>query len=123
MIKIILVVAVSTLLSAIGQIFFKTASNRARPIHSKSARAYMRYFFQIIRMPRIWMGLGLMAAALALWLVAVAQGDLSLVYPIGSLYYIFVLILASSFLGEKPDKMKILGTLFIFIGIALIAHS
>ena len=123
MIKIILFVAVSTLLSAIGQIFFKTASNRARPIHSNSVHAYRRYFIQMIRTPWIWAGLSLMTVALALWIIAVAQGDLSLVYPMGSLYYIFVLILASSILGEKPDKMKILGTLFIFIGIALIARS
>lgn len=123
MIKIILFVAVSTLLSAVGQIFYKTASNHVRPIHSKSARAYWRYFVQMVSTPWTWIGLSLMAAALSLWLVAVAQGDLSLVYPIGSLYYIFVLILASFFLGEKPDRMKILGTLLIFIGIALIAHS
>jgi uncharacterized membrane protein len=123
MIKIILIVAFSTFLSAVGQIFFKTASNRARPIHSKSVHSYWRYFVQIIRMPLIWTGLCLMTVALALWLIAVAQGDLSLVYPMGSLYFIFVLILAFSFLDEKPDKMKILGTLFIFIGIALIARS
>jgi uncharacterized membrane protein len=58
-----------------------------------------------------------------LWLIALAQGDLSLVFPIGSIQYIFVLFSAHIFLNEKIDRMKLIGTFLVVAGIILITIS
>ena len=64
-----------------------------------------------------------MAIGLVVWLLAIAQGNLSLVFPIGSLQYILILFLAHKFLGEKIDRMKLIGTLFVMAGIVLMSVS
>ena len=123
MINIILLVILSAVFSSLGQICFKIASNKTQPMRSKNVGAYLTYIGSVLRVGWVWLGLVSMTVSLAIWLLAVAQADLSLVYPIGSLYYIFVLILARLFLNERLDRMKILGTLFIFGGILLIIRS
>ena len=123
MIKILLAVLLSAVFTSTGQVFFKTASNQVPKPQSKKFRSYFQYIQSILASRLIWCGFFSMSAGLILWLAAIAQGDLSLVYPLGSLYYIFVLILARAFLGEKIDAMKIFGTAFILIGMAFIVSS
>jgi len=64
-----------------------------------------------------------MAIGLVIWLIALAQADLSIVFPIGSLQYILVLFLAHILLGEKIDRMKFIGTFLVVFGIILITIS
>jgi uncharacterized membrane protein len=45
--------------------------------------------------------------------------SVSLAYPLGSLGYIFILILSYLFLGEVIDLKKILGTIIIMLGILM----
>ncbi len=122
MIKIISVVLISAIFSSFGQIFFKLASNKAGQLkHGK--KALIRHVGKVLQSAWTGFGLLLMGISLMIWLIAMAQGDLSLIYPIGSLYYIFVIVLAHVFLGEKIDRSKIFGTLFIFAGIVLMTKS
>ena len=123
MIKIILVVMISAVFSCLGQIFFKLSSNQVRPVHSRHWKSYARYIRDILKIPMILWGLLSMTASLAIWWIAIAQSDLSLVYPIGSLYYIFIMLSARFFLKEDMDRMKVLGTLFILAGILVIVRS
>ena len=60
---------------------------------------------------------------LVVWLAALSQGELSLVYPLSSLQYLMVLFAARLFLKEKMDLAKITGTLLIASGIVLISLS
>ena len=110
MIKIILLVLLSEVFTAIGQVFFKKTTNALEPYSLGG----------VLRKPSIWIGLVSMAIGLAIWLMALAEGDLSLVYPIGSLQFILILFSAHIFLNEKIDKMKFLGTLLVVFGIVLI---
>lgn len=113
MIKIILLVLLSEVFTAIGQILFKKTTNA---LESYSLR-------DVLTKPSIWIGLFSIAISLAIWLMALAEGDLSLVYPIGSLQFILVLFSAHIFLNEKIDKMKFVGTLLVVFGIILITIS
>ena len=123
MIKIILVVILSAVFSASGQMCFKRASNKTKPLQTNSAVEYLNYIGKVAKQPWVWLGLGSMGVSLVIWLIAVSQANLSLVYPIGSLYYIFVLALSHFFLGEKLDRMKLIGTFFILAGILLIVRN
>ncbi|OIO39273.1 MAG: hypothetical protein AUJ72_01025, partial [Candidatus Omnitrophica bacterium CG1_02_46_14] len=98
MIKIILVVILSAVFSASGQMCFKAASNKTKPLQMNSIAGYLNYIGNVAKYPWIWLGLGSMGVSLVIWLIAVSQANLSLVYPIGSLYYIFVLALSHFFL-------------------------
>lgn len=123
MIKIIILVLLSEVFTAIGQILFKKTTNALGLYSLGGVNAQFRFLNDLLKKPSIWIGLISVAVSLAIWLLALAEGDLSLVYPIGSLQFILILFSAHIFLNEKIDKMKFLGTLLVVFGIILITVS
>ena len=123
MTKIFPLVLAAVFFNSLGQVLFKKASNLCGPTHLIGARAYLDFFKKVTAMPWIWMGLGLMSVGLLTWLLAISQADLSYVYPLGSLYYVFIFILARLFLGESLSRTKFTGVLLIGLGIILITRS
>jgi uncharacterized membrane protein len=123
MVKIILLVLLSEAITVVGQILFKKSTNNIGTYDLKKWPDRIRFLSTVLSRPHLWMGAIAMVGGLAVWLLAIAQGDLSLVFPIGSLQYIMVLLLAHRFLGEKIDRMKLIGTLLVMAGIVLMSIS
>ena len=123
MTKIFPLVLSAAFFNSLGQVLFKKASNLCGPTHLSGIRAYLDFFKKVTAMPWIWMGLGLMGVGLLTWLLAISQADLSFVYPIGSIYYVFIFILARLFLGEALSRVKLAGVLLVGLGIFLITRS
>ena len=121
--KIFLLILCSEFWNTLGQILFKKATNALEKPHLKSFHSTRDFVTKILGMPGIWLGLGSMAVGLVIWLVALAQSDLSLVFPIGSVQYLLILVGARLFLGERIDTMKWVGTLLVAVGIVLITIS
>ena len=121
--KLLLLVLLAEVWATAGQVLFKKSTNTLQTPDLKNWDSYARFVRKVLGMPGIWLGLGAMALGLVVWLVALAQNDLSLVFPIGSLQYILILIAARLFLGEKIDRMKLAGTLLVVAGIVLITLS
>jgi len=123
MVKIILLVILSEVITVIGQILFKKSTNSLGVYSLRDKGARIRFLSEISRQPSLWLGLLAIILGLMVWLVAIANGDLSLVFPIGSLQYILILFLAHIFLGEKIDRTKLIGTLLVMVGIVFISIS
>ncbi len=123
MVKIILLVLLSEAITVIGQILFKKSASNVGIYNLKIGGDRIRFLSKILTLPSLWLGALAMVIGLVVWLLAIAQGDLSLVFPIGSLQYILVLFLAHKFLGEKVDRMKLVGTLLVMAGIVLMSVS
>lgn len=123
MIKIILLVLVAESLTAIGQMLLKTTANSAGPRDLRSLDGHAGLLKDVARKPALWGAFVAMAAGLVVWIAALAQGDLSLVFSLGSLQYIIILFGAHFFLGEKIDMMKSIGTFLVVFGIVLITLS
>lgn len=123
MIKIIFLVLAAEIFTAVGQVLFKKSTNALELYSLKTGAARVRFLREVFAKPSIWGGFLAMIAGLVVWLIALAQGELSFVFSIGSLQYILILLLAHMFLGERIDKMKFLGTLLIVLGIVLITIS
>lgn len=123
MIKIILLVLLSEVFLAVGHTLFKKTTNALGAHNFRGVKSQVHFLKDVLTKPMIWVGFVAMAIGLVIWLVALAQGDLSLVFPIGSLQFILVLFSAHIFLNEKIDKMKLLGTFLVVVGIVLITIS
>ena len=123
MVKIILLVLLSEILAAVGHLLFKKTTNTVEPYDLRKVDSHFRFLSDVLTKPLIWAGLAAMAASLIIWLAALAEGDLSLVYPLGSVQYVIILFSAHIFLNEKIDKMKLLGTFLIMLGIVFITIS
>ena len=122
-IRIVVLILFTETWNTIGQICFKKATNQLGAPKLRNLGSYLAFLVKILKSPAIWLGLASLTIGIALWLTALAQGDLSLVYPMGSLQYILILIAARIFLNEKIDGMKLGGTLCVIVGIILIAKS
>ena len=123
MIKIILLVLAAEVLTAAGHVLFKKTTNTVESYSLRKIGARFRFLGDIFTKLSIWLGLAACAAGLIVWLMALAEGDLSLVYSLGSVQFILILFSAHIFLNEKIDKMKLLGTFLVVLGIVFITIS
>jgi uncharacterized membrane protein len=123
MVKIVLLVLLAEVFTAAGQILFKRTTNKLGSYSLRSVNTHFRFLNDVLTKPSTWIGLASMAIGLIVWLVALAEGDLSLVFPIGSMQFILILFSAHIFLNEKIDKMKLLGTFLVVLGIIFITIS
>lgn len=123
MITILLLIFFSELWSNAGQIFYKMSVNKIGTPNLRSMRSYLAFVRKVVATPKVWYGAIFIAVGLVIWLTALAQRDLSLVFPIDSMQYIITLVTAHFFLGEKINKLKLIGTLLIVSGILLVAIS
>ncbi len=124
MIKVILLVLLSEIFFTVGNVFFKKTANylEARSF-KKNNQAYLIFILNALKMPPAWIGIGSIAVALVIWLMALAQRDLSIVFALGSMQYILILFAARLFLSEKMDRARVTGTILIAAGICLVALS
>lgn len=123
MIKVVLIVILSELCTSAGHLLFKKGTNTVELHSLRTLDSKIRFLKNVLLRPVIWMGMLSIATGLIIWMFALAQGDLSLVCPLGSVEYIIILFSAHFFLGEKIDRMKALGTSLIAIGIIFITMS
>ncbi|MFA5159005.1 MAG: DMT family transporter [Candidatus Omnitrophota bacterium] len=124
MIWLILLVVLCELFAAVSQVFYKKVVDQNGLHHSLvHIKDYVRFAVGTLKHPLAWAGLGTMALSTVLWLMALSVGDLSLIFPLGSIQYILVLVGSRFFLSEKIDSMRLLGTILITIGIVVISVS
>ena len=121
--RVLLFIFVAELLSALGEICLKKSANALEPPHLKGLASYLRYLANLLAVPWVWLGLGAMGLGLVVWLTALAQADLSWAYPLSSMQYVLVLVIARLWLGERIDRMRLLGTLLLCAGIFITARS
>jgi len=107
--KALTLVLIAECWMTIGQICFKKSANRLNT--------------QLWQYPTLWMGAAAMLTGLLFWLAALSSGELSFVYLLGSIQYVFALFAAHFFLDEKINATKLIGTLLITMGIILTAVS
>ncbi|MBI2145837.1 EamA family transporter [Candidatus Woesearchaeota archaeon] len=104
-------VGISTLLGAIGALLFKISSTRIT-----------FNFVSLFRNVPIYFGIFLYGISALLFVYALRFGDLSSLYPIAGLSYVWVSLLSVFFLGERMNGYKWAGiasimTAVVFIGI------
>lgn len=107
---IILIVLFCALLGATGQIFFKLASGK----FTFNPLTWFTNFHLI-------MGVLLYGLSAVLFVWSLKYGEISVIYPIFATTYIWVSLFAYFYLGESISELKIIGIIFIILGIFLIA--
>jgi uncharacterized membrane protein len=121
--KAIILVLIAECWMTIGQICFKKSANRLIIEETAGKPWIIQLLGSILRYPTLWIGAAAMLAGLLFWLAALGSGELSFVYLLGSIQYIFALFAAHFFLHEKINTTKLIGTLLITLGIILTAVS
>jgi drug/metabolite transporter (DMT)-like permease len=109
----VLLVFVCTLIGAAAQVFFKlgaTALQRATP-------------FQIFTSPVLLIGYALYGLSTGLLILALRRGQLSLLYPVIALTYVWVTILSMVIFSESLNVYKAVGLAVVIAGVAVIGRD
>jgi uncharacterized membrane protein len=104
-----LLVLACAFLGAIGQLFFKTGS-------ASVSMDITSWIFNT----KLLIGVGLYALSCVLFIFALKNGELSVLYPIIATSYIWVALLAVIFLGESMSLARWSGIGLILLGVSLI---
>jgi len=105
----IVLVLIATTLGSFGPLFLKKASSTLT-LNLKN----------IITNKNLILGLFFYAVGTILFIPALKGGELSVLYPLVALVYVWVSLLSMKFLKEKMTMLKWLGVLLILIGVSLI---
>jgi len=105
----IFLVAFTTLLTSIGQVFFKFGANK---LEFNLLSIFTNYI--------LFIGLFVYVIAAVLVVISLKYGELSILYPIISLSYIWVSLLSIFFFFESMNAIKWLGITAILIGVSFI---
>ncbi|GGE04472.1 hypothetical protein GCM10011390_24260 [Aureimonas endophytica] len=109
-----LALGLTILLDVAGQILFKLGLDRA-PQTGLPAR--------VLGSPVIALGILAYGVEFVAWLFVLSRADLSVAFPLATLSYGGVLIASRLLLGEAVPRRRLLATLLIAAGAALVGAS
>ena len=105
-------VLVCTAFTSVAQIFYKLGVDKAGLGGISTAAVWP-----------IFLGLALYGFGAVLLLIALKHGELSVLYPVIALGYVWVNILAAQFFDEPINALKWGGIVFIMLGVSLIGRG
>ena len=120
---LILLILCSVLLSSIAQIVLKTGMSNVSVLQAMQSQSVMQAFMVIATNVYVIGGLTLYFASAAVWLLVLARVDVSFAYPFVGLGFVVTMLLAFFINGEVLSTTKIVGTLCIALGVAIMAQG
>ena len=113
----ILLVLACTLLVAIAQYLIKLGANRL------SHAGLVATMIGIFTIPQLFAGYCLYGIFTVLFVYALRHGELSVLYPLISLSYVWVTITAVLAFHESVNPFKIIGVAVIILGVAVLGFG
>lgn len=120
--RLFLLILGSVALSALAQLALKSGTSSAAARHGPGGTAGAE-LLALAQSPLILAGLALYGLGAVLWLFVLARAPLSLAYPFVGLGFILTLLAGALVLGEQVGAARIVGTVLIACGCALVARS
>ncbi|OGG00196.1 hypothetical protein A2Y99_05080 [Candidatus Gottesmanbacteria bacterium RBG_13_37_7] len=120
MFKNYLLIFLSIAISVVAQTFLKSGMNKIGAISTLDWSTLWPLILQIATNINIIIGISMYVVGTFFWLVLLSRLDLSFLYPFGALQYLLIFIISFYFLGEEIKPARIIGVIFILIGILII---
>ncbi len=103
------VMVLTTIIGAFGSLYLKKASS-----------SLTKKLWQNLMNRYLYYGFGLYGFSLVLYMLALSHGELSVIYPLASLQYVFTVLISMRFLGEKMNRYKWAGICLIILGVTFL---
>lgn len=120
---LILLILCSVLLSSIAQIVLKTGMSNPHVLSAVQSGLGLDMLTAICTNLFVIGGLTLYFASAAVWLLVLARVDVSFAYPFVGLGFVVTMLLAFFINGEVLTTAKVVGTLCIALGVAILAQG
>lgn len=105
-------VAFATLIGSAGALFFKYVSEHID-----------KNLFGLLKKPFLYLGIFFYGLSVPVFVFALKFGDLSTLYPVAGLSYVWISLLSIKFLKEKMNDIKWFGVISVLLGVVLIGLS
>jgi len=116
-----LYIALSVLFNALAQIALKIAAENIKVIDFKILTVLQK--IQALLTVPIIIGLICYVISIVTWVIALSKVDVSTAYPMLSMGYVVVILLAWLYLGENISLIKVVAMSIIIVGVILISKS
>ncbi|MGS5086913.1 EamA family transporter [Hydrogenophaga sp. A37] len=108
-------------MTSLAQIILKFGMSSPEVARTLSGGIRLSGAVSVLLHPLVISGLVLYFVAALVWLLVLSKVDVSLAYPFVGLGLVVTMALAWAFLGEAVTTVRIVGTLLIAAGVALLA--
>lgn len=112
---VIFITLIAALLTSFAQLLFKMGVPKKM--------GSMVHVFRLVRNRKVLCGGALYLLSLIVYLYALGNADLSIIYPTFASTFIFVALLSAFVLKEKVGGLRVLGVSLVFLGIIMIAYT
>jgi multidrug transporter EmrE-like cation transporter len=109
-------------LSVTGEFLLKAGMNQVGVL-SLAPKGFISGLLRAFSNPKILAGFAIIFSGSLIWLAVLSRADLSWAYPMLSLGYLFVVLTSWFFLGEAFSLLRVMGTVFICLGVLLTFRS
>ncbi len=123
MTKVLLILFIGLLCESTGVVLLKKGMTHIGDVQSVTPREIARVVRAGATNPQILLGVGFEALFFACLLVLMARSDISFLWPLTALSFVFATFAAILFLHEKVSATRWAGVILIMIGAALISYS
>ncbi len=120
---ILSLIALTSVCDTINQLFLKSAVDSLSFSPSFNIIKILKFIFQLLIKPRLWLGFVFSVISLCIWLLVLSKAELNFAFSADSMHYIFIALASRFILKEKITSLRWLGTGLIIAGIVLISLS
>jgi multidrug transporter EmrE-like cation transporter len=114
-------VLVSVSCSAFAQVALKHGMGIGSVQSALQSGEARQIVIAIISSPTVWLGLCFYGLSAVVWLFVLAKLDVSVAYTFVALGFLLTMALGCLLLGEPFSARKLAGTLFVMLGVWLVA--
>jgi drug/metabolite transporter (DMT)-like permease len=123
MLKLLLILIIGLVFESTGVILLKKGMLHIGEMHGITTAEVLRIVKAGAANPQILLGVFFEALFFLCLLILMSQSDISFLWPLTGLSFVFATIAAMIFLGESVSVVRWIGVIFIVIGAAFISYS
>ena len=123
MVKILLILFIGLVFESTGVILLKKGMTQVGDVKAVNAAEILRVIKAGISNSQILLGVFFEALFFACLLILMARSDISFLWPLTALSFVFATLAAMWFLHEQVSFIRWAGVVLIMIGAALISYS
>jgi drug/metabolite transporter (DMT)-like permease len=123
MIKLLLILCVGLVFESTGVILLKKGMIQIGDLNGVTAAEIFRVARAGATNPQIWLGMFFEALFFFCLLFLMARSEISFLWPLTALSFVFATFAAMWFLGERVSSIRWAGVILIMIGAAFISYS
>jgi drug/metabolite transporter (DMT)-like permease len=123
MAKLLLILLIGLVFESTGVVLLKKGITQVGEMKSISLSEIIRVVKAGASNHQIWLGVLFEAIFFLCLLVLMSKSDISFLWPLTALSFVFSTLAAMWFLGERVSPTRWTGVIFIMIGAAFISYS